>query len=233
MIVGVFDLPLEAVRTCWNETGATEANLWMAAGCHATACSCAPNCLYYELLKRSDLIAASVLQLENSTLQKEEKPMRYFEDFQVGERIELGSVTVTEEEIIAFARQYDPQPFHISPEQAKHSYYGGLIASGWHTVSLLMRLMVDALINDTISLGSPGVDEVRWLKPVRPNDTLHASFTVVETAPSKRRAELGILTSRSEVFNQSGELVLTLKGVHFFGRRPIQQVRTNDGAEAE
>ena len=80
--------------------------------------------------------------------------MRYFEDFQVGERIELGSVTVTEEEIIAFARQFDPQPFHISPEQAKHSYYGGLIASGWHTVSLLMRLMVDALINDTISFGN-------------------------------------------------------------------------------
>ena len=159
--------------------------------------------------------------------------MRYFEDFQVGERIELGSRTVTEEEIIAFARQYDPQPFHISPEQAKHSYYGGLIASGWHTVSVLMRLMVDALINDTISLGSPGVDEVRWLRPVRPNDTLHASLTIVGMAPSKRRAELGILTSRSEVYNQSGELVLTLKGVHFFGRRPSRHESTQDTTEAE
>ena len=89
------------------------------------------------------------------------------------------------------------------------------------------------MINDTISLGSPGVDEVRWLKPVRPNDTLHASLTIVETTPSKRRAELGILTSSSEVFNQSGELVLTLKGVHFFGRRPIQNGRTHDGAETE
>ena len=166
------------------------------------------------------LSAVSMLQLKSNALQKESGPMRYFEDFQVGERIELGSVTVTEEEIIAFARQYDPQPFHISPEQAKHSYYGGLIASGWHTVSLLMRLMVDALINDTISFGSPGVDEVRWLRPVRPNDTLHASLTILETAPSKSRAELGILTSRGEVFNQSGDLVLTLKGVHFFGRRP-------------
>ena len=159
--------------------------------------------------------------------------MRYFEDFKVGECIELGSVTVTEEEIIAFAQQYDPQPFHISPEQAKHSYYGGLIASGWHTVSLLMRLMVDALINDTISLGSPGVDEVRWLKPVRPNDTLHARFTIVNAVPSKSRAELGILTSSSEVFNQSEELVLTLKGIHFFGRRPMQQAGTHDGSQTE
>jgi len=159
--------------------------------------------------------------------------MRYFEDFQVGERIELGSVTVTEEEIIAFASQYDPQPFHISPEQAKHSYYGGLIASGWHTVSLLMRLMVDALINDTISLGSPGVDEVRWLRPVRPNDTLHAYLIIVETTPSKKRAELGILKSSSEVFNQSGELVLTLNGVHFFGRRPSQHEKTHAAVETE
>ena len=178
-------------------------------------------------------IVGSVLPCMNNAFRKASGPMRYFEDFQVGERIELGSVMVTEEEIIAFAREYDPQPFHISPEQAKHSFYGGLIASGWHTVSLLMRLMVDALINDTISLGSPGVDEVRWLKPVRPNDTLHARLTIVETAPSKRRAELGILTSKSEVFNQSGDLVLTLKGVHFFGRRPTQQARIHDGAEAE
>ena len=159
--------------------------------------------------------------------------MRYFEDFQVGECIELGSVTVSEEEIIAFAKQYDPQPFHISPEQAKHSYYGGLIASGWHTVSLLMRLMVDGMINDTVSLGSPGVDEVRWLKPVRPNDTLHARLTIVETKHSKRRADLGILTSSSEVFNQSEDLVLKLKGIHFFGRRPIKQANTNEEADTK
>jgi acyl dehydratase len=82
------------------------------------------------------------------------------------------------------------------------------------------------MINDTISLGSPGVDEVRWLRPVRPNDTLHARLTILETKPSKRRAELGILTSSSEVFNQSGELVLTLKGVHFFGRRPAPPAST-------
>jgi acyl dehydratase len=145
--------------------------------------------------------------------------MRYFEVFQVGERIELGSRTVTEEEIIAFARQYDPQLFHISPEQSKQSFYGGLIASGWHTVSLLMRLMVDAMINDTISFGSPGVDEVRWLKPVRPNDTLRACLTIVETVPSKSKADLGILKSQSDVFKQFGELVFLQRGGHHDVRR--------------
>ena len=93
--------------------------------------------------------------------------------------------------------------------------------------------MVDALINDTISLGSPGVDEVRWLKPVRPNDTLHASLTILETKPSNRRAELGILTSRGEMFNQSGELVLTLNGVHFFGRAPSREAQTRDAEVGE
>ena len=159
--------------------------------------------------------------------------MRYFEDFRVGERIELGSVTVTEEEIIDFARQFDPQPFHISPEQAKHSFYGGLIASGWHTVSLLMRLMVDAMINDTISFGSPGVDEVRWLKPVRPDDTLQACLTILETIPSKSRADLGILKSKSEVCNQFGEHALTLNGVPFFGCFPSRDAQTSDAAKGD
>jgi acyl dehydratase len=151
----------------------------------------------------------------------------------VGERIELGSLTVTEEVIIAFARQFDPQPFHVSPEQAKHSFYGGLIVSGWHTVSVLMHLIVYALINDTISFGSPGVNEVRWLKPVRPNDTLQACLTIVETVPSKRRADQGILTSSSEVFNQSGELVLTLFGIHFFGRSRSRDAQTRDVEEGD
>ncbi|HVB72085.1 MAG TPA: MaoC family dehydratase [Ktedonobacteraceae bacterium] len=145
--------------------------------------------------------------------------MRYFEDFQVGETIQLGSKQVSEAEIIEFARQYDPQPFHISPEEANNSFYGGLIASGWHTVSLLMRMMVDEMINDTISMGSPGVDEVRFLKPVRPGDTLRARLTIVDSTPSKSRANMGILKSKSEVFNQQEELVLTMNGVHFIGRR--------------
>ena len=94
--------------------------------------------------------------------------MRYLEDFTPGEIIELGSKTVSEEEILTFAREFDPQPFHIDPERARDSVYGGIIASGWHTIAIFMRLAVDGLFNDTISMGSPGVNEVRWLRPVRP-----------------------------------------------------------------
>ncbi len=147
-------------------------------------------------------------------------PQRYFEDFQVGQTIDLGTTSASEEEMIAFARQFDPQPFHIDPERAKHSAFGGLIASGWHTASLLMRLLVDGLFNETISMGSPGVDEVRWLQPVRPGDVLRARFTVLECRPSKSRADMGVVRSKSEVFNQQNELVMTVVGVHFLGRRP-------------
>lgn len=144
---------------------------------------------------------------------------RYFEDFQAGDVFELGAVGVTEAEIIAYARQFDPQPFHIDPKQARESVFGGLIASGWHTTALWMRLLVDGFLRDTISLGSPGVDEVRWLQPVRPGDTLHARLTIVESRPSTSRPEMGILRSRSEIFNQHDEVVMTIVGVHLVGRR--------------
>ena len=146
--------------------------------------------------------------------------MRYFEDFQVGDVFELGTTSVTEEEIVAFARQFDPQPFHVDPAQARASVFGGIIASGWHTASLFMRLLVDNFLRETVSLGSPGVDEVRWLQPLRPGDTLRARFTILECRASKSRAEMGILRSRSEVFNQRDELVMTVIGVHLVGRRP-------------
>ena len=147
-------------------------------------------------------------------------PQRYFEDFQVGQTIDLGTTSASEEEIIAFARQFDPQPFHIDPALAQASAFGGLIASGWHTASLLMRLLVDGLFNDTISMGSPGVDEIRWLQPVRPGDVLRARFTVLDCRSSKSRPEMGVVRSRSEVLNQQDELVMTVIGVHFLGRRP-------------
>ena len=147
-------------------------------------------------------------------------PMRYFEDFQVGDVFELGTTSATEEEIIAFARQFDPQPFHVDPAQARESVFGGIIASGWHTASLFMRLLVDNFLRETVSLGSPGVDEVRWLQSLRPGDTLRARFTILECRASKSRAEMGILRSRSEVFNQRDELVMTVIGVHLIGRRP-------------
>src|SRR5258708_421531 len=103
--------------------------------------------------------------------------MRYFEDFQVGDIFDLGSTTVTEEEIISFARQFDPQPFHTDPVLAKDSIFGGLVASGWHTTAMFMRLFFDGLLHETASIASPGVDDVRWLKPVRPGDVLRARFT--------------------------------------------------------
>jgi acyl dehydratase len=146
--------------------------------------------------------------------------MRYFEDFQVGDIFDLGSTTVTEEEIIRFARQFDPQPFHTDPVLARDSIFGGLVASGWHTTAMFMRLFFDGLLHETASIASPGVDDVRWLKPVRPGDVLRAHFTVIESTPSKSKASLGIVRSRCEVFNQADELVMSLVGVHFFGRRP-------------
>ncbi len=147
--------------------------------------------------------------------------IRYFEDFHAGDTFDLGSTApVTAEEIIAFASQFDPQPFHLDAEQAKDSIFGQLVASGWHTTSLLMRLLVDGLINETISMGSPGVDEIRWLRPLRPGDALHARFIVLESIPSKSRPKMGILRSNCELFNQTDELVMTLKGTHFVGRRP-------------
>ncbi|GAC1424991.1 MAG: MaoC family dehydratase [Ktedonobacteraceae bacterium] len=145
---------------------------------------------------------------------------RYFEDFQVGDIIDLGSTSASADEIIAFARQFDPQPFHIDPEQAKHSAFGTLVASGWHSSALFMRLLVDGLLNDTISMGSPGVDEVRWRKPVHPDEKLYGRLTVIESTVSKSRPNMGIIRSVGELVNQEGEVVMSLKGLHFFGRRP-------------
>ena len=144
----------------------------------------------------------------------------YFEDFPPGDVRESGARTVTREEILAFAREFDPQPFHIDEAAAKQTIYGGLIASGWHTIAIYMRLMWDSYLKDTASLGSPGVDEVRWLTPVRPGDTLRARFTVVDAVPSRSKPDRGIVRSLSEVFNQRGEVVMTLRGLGMFGRRP-------------
>ena len=146
--------------------------------------------------------------------------MRYLEDFQPGEVIELGSCSIGEEEILDFARRYDPQPFHVDPERARASIYGGLIASGWQTCGLFMRLAVDVVIGDSSSMGSPGLDNLRWLLPVRPGDTLRGRYTVLEVTPSRSRPDRGILKFRGEMFNQRDEVALSLEGVGFFGRRP-------------
>jgi len=146
--------------------------------------------------------------------------MRYFEDFRPGEVIELGSQTITKEAIVAFATAFDPQVFHVDEEAAKRTIYGGLLASGWHTGSLLMRLLYEGLLKDTVSLGSPGIDELRWLRPVRPGDTLSARMTVTESIPSRSKPDRGIIRSVLEMQNQHGEVVLTLRGMSLLGRRP-------------
>jgi len=145
--------------------------------------------------------------------------MRYFEDFEVGEIIEIGTKKVTQAEIISFAEAFDPQPFHISEEKAKDSIFGGLIASGWHTCAIFMRLYVDHFLTETISLGSPGVDHIRWFKPVFPNDTLSGRFTILETKPSPTRPDAGILKIKSEMRNQSGEIVMRFEATGLFGKR--------------
>ena len=146
---------------------------------------------------------------------------RYFEDFTVGEVLTLGQVTVSEAEILAFARQFDPQPFHTDPERAKASPFGGLIASGWRTVALYMRLLVDGFIGSVAeSQGSPGVDKIEWLKPVRPGDRLTGRMTILELIPSKSRPDRGTLRTLGEMVNERGEVVMTMRGLGFFGRRP-------------
>ena len=146
--------------------------------------------------------------------------MIWWEDFKVGERSEMGRHTFGAEEIIAFARQFDPQPFHTDPQAARASAFGGLIASGWHTCAVGMRLMVEQYIGRTVSLGSPGVEDIRWLKPVRAGDTLTYSRIVTESRASTSRAGVGLVKHRWEAVNQAGETVLTMEGWGMYGRRP-------------
>ena len=146
--------------------------------------------------------------------------MRYFEDFAPGDVIELGSRTITKDSIVAFAREFDPQPFHTDEAAAARSIYGGLLASGWHTGSLAMRILYDGLLKDTVSLGSPGIDELRWLKPVRPGDTLSLRMTILEAVPSRTRPDRGLVRSLMEMRNQHREVVLTIRGLSLLGRRP-------------
>jgi len=146
--------------------------------------------------------------------------MIWWEDFKVGERSEMGRHTFAEDEIVAFARQFDPQPFHVDPAAARTSPFGGLIASGWHTCAVGMRLMVDQYIGRTVSLGSPGIEDIRWLRPVRAGDTLAYSRTVTESRASATRAGVGLVKHRWEAVNQAGETVLTMEGWGMYGRRP-------------
>jgi acyl dehydratase len=149
--------------------------------------------------------------------------MRYFEDFGEGQVFELGEQRVTESEILEFGRRFDPQPFHVDPEGARKTLFGGLIASGWHTGSIYMGLLVRGLLADTSSLGSAGIDEMRWLKPVRPGDTLRARMTVTAIKPSERHPGRGTVFTLGELFNQEGERVMFVRSSGMFARRPAEK----------
>lgn len=146
-------------------------------------------------------------------------PRWYFEDLKPGFVLEAQGPTITAEEIIDFAKKFDPQYFHVDAEAAKKSPFGQLIASGWHTTALCMRMVCDSYLLDAASLGSPGVDEVRWLIPVFAGDTLRLKMTVKEARPSRSRPDQGSILSRWEVFNQKSELVMHMTGWGMFKKR--------------
>jgi acyl dehydratase len=144
---------------------------------------------------------------------------RYLEDFIEGAVHAFGPVTITEEEIVAFGEKFDPQLFHTNPEGAKETAYGGLIASGWHTCSLFMRLFVEYYLPGPASLGSPGVDELRWLKPVRPGDELTLRITVHKVKPSRSKPDRGVLFSFCEMLNRESEVVATMMAMNLIRYR--------------
>ena len=148
---------------------------------------------------------------------------RYFEDYAAGAKFEYGPIAVEEAEVISFATRFDPQTIHIDPEGAARGPFKGLIASGWHTVSLMARLFVENYVSAVASLASPGVDEVRWLRPVRPGDELMLRVTILEARPSQTKPDRGIVVSLLEAINQSGDVVASLKAMNLFGKRPPQK----------
>ena len=149
-------------------------------------------------------------------------PEHTFDDFEAGRVYELGSKVVTEDEIVAFARQFDPQPFHLDPEAAKDSVFGGLIASGWHTGAMWMRLYVDSLLGDASGQGSSGIEELRWLAPVRPGDTLSGRLTVLEVTASESHPDRVSVRIRGEMVNQDGVTVMSMVSRGRFARRSPQ-----------
>ena len=142
-----------------------------------------------------------------------------FEDFAVGDAIACGPRAVTAEEIVTYARQFDPQPFHVDEDAGRASIYGSLIASGWHTAALAMRMACDGYLLDSTSAGSPGIDALRWLRPVRAGDTIRSEVVTVETRPSRSKPDRGVVVSEWRVYNQDDELVMTLRGMGMFLRR--------------
>ena len=147
--------------------------------------------------------------------------MIYLDDMEVGQETHFGSCEVTREEVIEFARRYDPQPFHLSDEAAAKTHFGRLAASGWHTCAMVMGVIARHVVeSEQAGLGSPGIDELRWLKPVYPGDRLHVSSKIVEVRPSRSKPEIGSFRSATTVTNQDGAPVLTFTSIVLMRRRP-------------
>ena len=147
--------------------------------------------------------------------------MIYFEDLEVGSETHFGSYNVTREEVLEFARKYDPQPFHLSDEEAAKTHFGRLSASGWHTCAMTMAVIArDVVKDEQAGLGSPGVDELRWLKPVYPGDTLHVRGKIVDKTPSRSRPEIGSFRTETIVTNQNDEPVMRFTSIVLIRRRP-------------
>jgi len=148
--------------------------------------------------------------------------MQYFEDLEIGAETEFGSYAVTREEVLEFARQYDPQPFHLSDEAAAKTHFGRIAASGWHTCAMTMAVIARRVVEtEQAGLGSPGVDELRWLKPVYPGDTLHVRSRLVEKTPSRSKPDIGSFRSLTTVTNQDGVPVMTFTSIVLIRRRPV------------
>ena len=145
--------------------------------------------------------------------------MTYFEDLEVGQQESFGTYEVTESEIVDFAERYDPQPMHVDPEAAGESMFGGLVASGWHTAAMCMRLLVEEYLADSAAMGSPGVDDLRWHEPVRPGDELTVETEVLETRPSESRPDRGLVRVAVGVHNGEGTLVMSMESLVFWERR--------------
>ena len=146
---------------------------------------------------------------------------RWFEDFQPGDVAEFGDHEMTEAEIVAFAARYDPQPFHLAAEAAEASLFGGLIASGWNTAAVMMRLLVEHFIPRQASLGSTGVDQLRWLRPVRPGDRLRVRVRVQKCVPSRSKPDRGVVRLLIDVLNQHGAVVMNVRSMALLRRRPL------------
>ena len=146
--------------------------------------------------------------------------LRYFDDYMPGATYDCGSISVSEDEIISFARQFDPQPFHVDPGAAARGPFGGLVASGWHTAALVMRQLVEHYLPEEASLGSPGLDEMRWPDPVRPGDTLRVRASVVEARRSLSKPDRGIMKTAIEAVNQDGRTVMRATAINFLRVRP-------------